>query len=352
MIVFNHKGKTMKKNDTKKPIVADDKKVELQVQKIQTNLSNASDGKIKNLSNKMMLVEDFNQLYKMGGLRLNDFLNHFKINHLKSLDWKNKKENNIRFKKFTDLSMIQSLNTTVDEMEENEPYKYETLREISDKVIANILNDFIYYHSEIDKTGKETKSCFTVPATSKPVEIYVKSNFINQREDLKKRFNPKGIGLIALSFEKLSQFSQILLTGTSERVGSESDPVQTRSSKKLEEIKDELVQNVALLNVDFNEKDQAKLKLQKDQRNFQVDEMYQLAKSTVDKLISNAEFETVRNLILYIQQNKDFSNFIKNKYETSLNWNSNFGNQLQKVSITDLDIDNEKQINSRLKAKQ
>ena len=120
----------------------------------------------------------------------------------------------------------------------------------------------------------------------------------------------------------------------------------------MEEIKDELVQNVALLNVDFNEKDQTKLKLQKDQRNFQVEETFQLAKSVIDKLISNAEFETVRNIILYIQQNKDFSNFIKNKYETSLNWNSNFGNQLQKVSITDLDIDNEKQINSRLKAKQ
>ena len=352
MIVFNHKGKTMKKNDTKNPIVADVKKVELQVQKIQTNLSNASEGKIKNLSNKMMLVEDFNQLNKLGGLRLNDFLNHFKINHLKSLDWKNKKENNIRFKKFTDLSMIQSLNTTVDEMEENEPYKYETLREISDKVIANILNDFIYYHSEIDKTGKETKSCFTIPATSKPVEIYVKSSFINQREDLKKRFNPKGIGLIALSFEKLSQFSQILLTGTSERVGSESDPVQTRSSKKLEEIKDELVQNVALLNVDFNEKDQAKLKLQKDQRNFQVEETFQLAKSVIDKLISNAEFETVRNIILYIQQNKDFSNFIKNKYQANLHWGSKIGNQLQTIDVNDLDIDNEKQINARLKAKQ
>ena len=65
----------MKKDSTKKPIVADVKKVELQVQKIQTNLANASDGKIKNLSNKMMLVEDFNQLYKLGGLRLNDFLN-------------------------------------------------------------------------------------------------------------------------------------------------------------------------------------------------------------------------------------------------------------------------------------
>ena len=342
----------MKKDNTKKPIVADDKKVELQVQKIQTNLSNASEGKIKNLSNKMMLVEDFSQLNKLGGLRLNDFLNHFKINHLKSLDWKNKKENNIRFKKFTDLVMIQSLNTTVDEMEENEPYKYETLREISDKVVANILNDFIYYHSEIDKTGKETKSCFTIPATSKPVEIYVKSSFINQREDLKKRFNPKGIGLIALSFEKLSQFSQILLTGTSERVGSESDPVQTRSSKKLEEIKDELVQNVALLNVDFNEKNPVKLKLQKDQRNFQVEEMYQLAKSTVDKLISNAEFETVRNLILYIQQNKDFSNFIKNKYQSAINWTYDFGGQNKKIDINDLDINNEKQINARLKAKQ
>jgi len=349
VIVFNHKGKTMKKNDT---IKTDVNKVSLQIEKIKTNLNNASEGKISNLSNKMRLVEDFSQLNKLGGLRLNDFLNHFKINHLKSLDWTDKNENNIRFKKFVDLAMIQSLNTTVDEMEKNEPYKYETLREISDLVIGNILNDFIYYHSEIDKAGKETKSCFTVPATSKPVEIYVKSSFVNQREDLKKRFNSKGHGLVAMSFEKLSQFVQILLTGTSERTVADKDPVKTLSSKKLVNLKEDLVSNVSLTNVDFNEKDQAKLKLQKDQRKLQVDETYLLAKSTVDKLISNAEFESVRNLILYIQQNKDFSNFIKNKYQSALHWGSKIGNQLHTIDINDLDIENEKQINARLKVKQ
>ena len=57
-------------------------------------------------------------------------------------------------------------------------------------------------------------------------------------------------------------------------------------------------------------------------------------------------------LSLFIATNKKFAEWQKKNYETSLNWNSNFGNQLQKVSITDLDIDNEKQINTRLKAKQ
>jgi len=341
----------MKKNDTVKTDV-NVNKVSLQIEKIKTNLTNASEGKISNLSNKMRLVEDFSQLNKLGGLKLSDYFNHFKINHLKSLDWKNKNENNIRFKKFVDLVLIQSLNTTVDEMEKNEPYKYETLREISDLVIGNILNDFIYYHSEIDKTGKETKSCFTVPATSKPVEIYIKSSFVNQSKDLKKRFNPKGHGLVAMSFEKLSQFVSILLTGTSERSTPNKDPNETASSKKLETLKNDLVSNVSLLNVDFNEKNPVKLKLQKDQRKLQVDETYLLAKSTIDKLISNAEFETVRNIVLYIQQNKDFTKFIKNKYQANLHWGSKLGNQLQTIDITDLDIDNEKQINARLKVKQ
>ena len=39
MIVFNHKGKTMKKNDTKKPVVVSNKdQIDLQVKKIEENL--------------------------------------------------------------------------------------------------------------------------------------------------------------------------------------------------------------------------------------------------------------------------------------------------------------------------
>ena len=82
----------MKKNDTIKTDV-NVNKVSLQIEKIKTNLNNASEGKISNLSNKMRLVEDFSQLNKLGGLKLSDYFNHFKINHLKSLDWKNKNEN-------------------------------------------------------------------------------------------------------------------------------------------------------------------------------------------------------------------------------------------------------------------
>jgi len=59
----------MKKNDTTKTDV-NVNKVSLQIEKIKTNLNNASEGKISNLSNKMRLVEDFSQLNKLGGLKL------------------------------------------------------------------------------------------------------------------------------------------------------------------------------------------------------------------------------------------------------------------------------------------
>ena len=127
--------------------------------------------------------------------------------------------------------------------------------------------------------------------------------------------------------------------------------VREKPLKPLSEEDVIVYKNVSLLNVDFNEKNPVKLKLQKEQRKLQVDETYLLAKSTIDKLISNAEFETVRNIVLYIQQDKDFTKFIKNKYQSNLNWNSKLGNQLQAIDITDLDIDNEKQINARLKVK-
>ena len=54
------------------------------------------------------------------------------------------------FKMFVDLALIPSLNVSKDEMQENEPYKYETLRDISEIVISNILKKFLYYHQEID----------------------------------------------------------------------------------------------------------------------------------------------------------------------------------------------------------
>ena len=55
---------------------------------------------------------------------------------------------------------------------------------------------------------------------------------------------------------------------------------------------------------------------------------------------------------LFIAMNKDFANWQKKNYQTSLNFNSSNGNQVQRVDMEDLDLDNEKLIESRLKVKQ
>jgi len=350
----------MKKNDTKKPVVVSNKnEIDLRVEKINSNLNDAQAGKIKNLSSKMKLVEDFDHLEKLGGLNLNEFMKHFKINSLSSLNWKEKNQNNIRFKMFVDLALIPSLNVSKDEMQENEPYKYETLRDISEIVISNILKKFLYYHQEIDVQGKITKTCFTEPETSKPVKMYVKSGLINNFPDMKKRFNPSGHGLIALSFEKLNSFCQILLTGTAERVTADKDPTVTKSSKKLDEIKNELVANIPILRVDFNQKtpdgkiDTKNIELEKKQRSLQVDNLFQLVTSSVDKLIKDAEFDMVRNILLFIMNNESFSKHIKDNYLTSFQVVENLGGQLRKIDVKDLGFTStEKLVQTRLKVKQ
>ena len=86
----------MKKNDTVKTDV-NVNKVSLQIEKIKTNLNNASEGKISNLTNKMRLVEDFSQLHKLGGLKLSDYFNHFNINHLKSYEFATKPYHQVYF---------------------------------------------------------------------------------------------------------------------------------------------------------------------------------------------------------------------------------------------------------------
>jgi hypothetical protein len=350
----------MKKNDTKKPVVVSNKNdIDLRVEKIKSNLDDAQSGKIKNLSSKLKLVEDFYQLNLLGGLNLNEFMKHFKINSLSSLNWKDKSQNNIRFKVFVDLALIPSLNISKDEMQENEPYKYEALRDIAEIVITNILEKFLYYHQEVDAQGKITKTCFTVPETSKPVKIYVKSSLINNFPDRKKRFNSGGSGLIGLSFEKLNSFCQILLTGTAERVTADKDPTVTKSSKKLDEIKNELVANIPILRVDFNKKtpdgkfDAKGIELEKKQRSLQVDNLFQLVTSSVDKLIKDAEFDIVRNILLFIMNNENFSKHIKDNYLTSFQVVENLGGQLQKIDVEDLDFTStNKLVQSRLKFKQ
>ena len=311
------------------------------IEEINLNLNQISKGKVEGITKTLKLIDQFFRLSQASGLITANFFNDaiIKTNSFESLDFTSKKDtNNQRYKKFVDLCLIPTLKTSKDKMEEEEPFKYQTLREISESLLNCLKNKIISYNL-IMVDNVETKTCFTSPVGSKPSEIEIKSSVINQNDKLKKRFNPKGSSAssVALSFEKLKTLSQIMLTGITERVISEKNPEVTKESKKFEEMNDEISSNVAFKEVDFNEKNKTLLDLNKQQRKLQVDNFYQVVITAVDKLIQYNEFKAVQKIALYIATNKDFNKFQKNNFDTSLGFIGSYGNQPTKIDISSLD---------------
>ena len=311
------------------------------IEEINLNLNQISKGKVEGITKTLKLIDQFFRLSQASGLITANFFNDaiIKTNSFESLDFTSKKDtNNQRYKKFVDLCLIPTLKTSKDKMEEEEPFKYQTLREISESLLNCLKNKIISYNL-IMVDNVETKTCFTSPVGSKPSEIEIKSSVINQNDKLKKRFNPKGSSAssVALSFEKLKTLSQIMLTGITERVISEKNPEVTKESKKFEEMNDEISSNVAFKEVDFNEKNKTLLDLNKKQRELQVGNFYQVVITAIDKLIQYNEFKAIQKIALYIATNKDFNKFQKNNFDTSLGFMGSFGNQPTKIDISSLD---------------
>lgn len=361
----------MTKTDTKKEVqvVASSTKL---IEEINLNLNNIQTGKVAGITNTMKLIDQFYRLNEIRGLITASFFSDelIKTNSFQTIDFeKQKQNNNIRYKKFVDLCLIPTLKTSKDKMAVEEPFKYETLREISQSLLNCLKNKIISYNLILDNTGKEIKTCFTSPVGSKPVEIEIKNSIFNKDEKLKKKFNPKGStgSSISLSFEKLKSLSQSMLEGISSRTGSNLDPTSSKLAEDLEEMKTEISSNVAFDEVEFNatkkvidpktgkEKsvvDVDKINLQKQRRKKQVENFVYVIEETITKLISYAEFKAVQRVALFIAKDKNFATWQKQNYSTSLNFNSINGNQIQKVDMDGLDLDNEKLIASRLKAKQ
>jgi len=371
VIVFNHKGKTMIKNDTKKDVqvVASSTKL---IDEINLNLNNIQTGKVAGITNTMRLIDQFYRLNEMGGLMTSSFFSDelIKTNSFQSIDFEKKKQdNNLRYKKFVDLCLIPTLKTSKDKMAVEEPFKYETLREISQSLLNCLKNKIISYNLETDKTGKQIKNCFTNPVGSKPVEIEIKTSIFNLDKRLGDKFNSKGSkgSSISFSFEKLKSLSQSMLEGISSRTTSSGNPVDSKLSQDLENMKTEISSNIVFDEVELNatkkvidaktgkEKtvvDADRINLQKQRRKKQVENFVYVIEETITKLISYAEFKAVQRVALFIAKNNNFANWQKKNYSTSLNFNSSNGTQVQKVDMEDLDLDNEKLIASRLKAKQ
>tara|TARA_R100000789_G_scaffold37933_2_gene40441 strand:+ start:312 stop:1376 length:1065 start_codon:yes stop_codon:yes gene_type:complete len=339
-------------------------KIEQVVSSIQSDLKDIEAGKILGITKTLGLIAKFTNLNALNGLQTSTFFSHklLKVNSFKNIDWKNDKVNNTeRLKLFCDYSLVGSLNATVESIKENEPFKYETLREIAMPTLSAITFQYLYYKTVTEKTGKETKTCFTQPLGNKPAQILIKSSAINQDISLKAKFNAKDdyIVCVPLSFEKLKTFSEIKLFGMESRLTKTVDPTESPVSKKIDKLTDELGSNVQILGVDFNKKDKdgkidtAGIELEKKQRELQVDKLLQLIISQIAKLIDSSDFDAVRKIVIHIAT---VEKFIKNQNEhfaTAIGFISDFGGRKMLVDLSDIKINvsTDKLIDSRLKRK-
>ena len=321
----------MKKNEIK---TIDQK--DLLIASIDKDLSDFVSGKIKGITLTLGLVNKLTKLFKIGGFNLNTFLvdKIINSNDLKNIDWKKLPDNvthNDRLRLFLNLVIIPALKYTTDDLKKNDPFRFEALRDITEAVIASVVNDFIAY----DENG----NCFTDPVGNQPRQINIKKSKLNlfgSVEEAKARYNSKGLSPFPLSFEKLKSFSNELLLGRSSRVVN-NDPTISKTNEKLQDIKKEIASNISFTQVDPKATEAVK-KLSEVKKNNEVEETFLLVTSIINKLLVNSEFKTVQKIALYILKDKDYSKWQRNNFDSVLEFTHKIGNQTQSINTKDIDL--------------
>ena len=321
----------MKKNEVK---TIDPKA--LLIASIDKDLSDFVSGKIKGITLTLGLVNKLTKLFKIGGFNLNTFLvdKIINSNDLKNIDWKKLPDNvthNDRLRLFLNLVIIPALKYTTDDLKKNDPFRFEALRDITEAVIASVVNDFIAY----DENG----NCFTDPVGNQPRQINIKKSKLNlfgSVEEAKARYNSKGLSPFPLSFEKLKSFSNELLLGRSSRVVN-NDPTISKTNEKLQDIKKEIASNISFTQVDPKATEAVK-KLSEVKKNNEVEETFLLVTSIINKLLVNSEFKTVQKIALYILKDKDYSKWQRNNFDSVLEFTHKIGNQTQSINTKDIDL--------------
>jgi len=322
----------MKKNEIK-PIDQKD----LLIASIDKDLSDFVLGKIKGITLTLGLVNKLTKLFKIGGFNLNSFLvdKIINSNDLKNIDWKVTPDgvtHNDRLRLFLNLVIIPALKYTVDNLKKNDPFRFEALRDITEAVIASINFDLIAY----DESG----SCFTDQSGNKPAKIRLKAsklNLLSHSIEAKKRYNPDdNKPNFSLSFEKLKTLSAELLLGRATRVRPE-DPTISKTNEKLQDLKKEIASNISFTQVDPKATEAVK-KLSEVKKNNEVDETFLLVTSIIDKLLISSEFVTVQKIALYIMNDKYYSDWQRDNYDSAVNFTYKVGNQPQVINTKDLDL--------------
>ena len=351
-----------------KAIVFDDQKIKDQIMIVRSLNETQAQSTIEHLTTTLKMVHEIDVLDQIGGLSLSDFFKEIKLNRLEDLKFKDSKLYNVYCKAFCDFALIPNLEYSKQDLEDNKPYLYLGLRKVSEICIANKMFKFIHYgfKTEIVKEGnisieKNMKDndgnfiphCFSDPSSDKPIEIYVKSSFINNNAKLKKRLNPKGQNpFVPLSFEKLKDFANYLLAGESSRVSSseEKDKTLSASAKKVDELRQDLVTNVVFTPIDYKlPKDSVERKNQEASRVRESENLTILVDSIIETLIKGSEFEALLKVYLTIATNKNFVKFIKDNYKVRVAaFVETFGNQVEAVDLDGLDLGNQTLTDTRL----
>ena len=105
----------------------------------------------------------------------------------------------------------------------------------------------------------------------------------------------------------------------------------------MQDIKKEIHSNISFTQVDPKATEAVK-KLSEVKKNNEVEETFLLVTSIIDKLLNEAEFTTVQKIALYIATKKNFVDFQRDNYSSSLEFIYNVGNQPQKIDIKDIDL--------------
>ena len=244
-----------------------------------------SSGLIKGETTNLQLVYNFSVPMK-NILPLNNMVKGTDIKQFSKLE----KFTNAHIKKFTNVVMCFIMGKNPDTIMSDDPYFYKVLRIISTSIIFQLKHNVIKH---IDNNA------FNNPIGRKPKQIYISMSLVNQKDDLKKKYNPNGDPFKYVSFETFNELANYFVLGK-----SNSEDSRSKLLKLLDPLYDYLVENKFLSkDIDNRSKECEKI-------HFVISDLFLL-------LDSESKLEDIANIKTFVEDHTNdnglvnFHNFLK-----------------------------------------
>ena len=237
-----------------------------------------SNGLIKGETTNLQLVYNFSVPMK-NILPLNNMVKGTDIKQFSKLE----KFTNAHIKKFTNVVMCFIMGKNPDTVISEDPYFYKVLRIISPSIIFQLKHNVIKH---IDNNA------FNNPIGRKPKQIYISMSLVNQKDDLKKKYNPNGDPFKYVSFETFNELANYFVLGK-----SNSEDSRSKLLKLLDPLYDYLVENKFLSkDIDNRSKECEKI-------HFVISDLFLL-------LDSESKLEDIANIKTFVEDHTNESGLV------------------------------------------